>query len=105
MYKAAVLGDYDSIYGFAALGLETFPVDNVESARETFNKLVKNEYAIIYITEYFASLLKEETDELKSSIIPSVVPIPGISNNTGIGIKNVKEFVEKAVGSDIIFND
>ena len=27
MAKIAVMGDYDSIYGFAALGLETFPVD------------------------------------------------------------------------------
>ena len=26
MYKIAVVGDYDSIYGFAALGLDTFPV-------------------------------------------------------------------------------
>ena len=26
MYRIAVVGDYDSIYGFAALGLTTFPV-------------------------------------------------------------------------------
>ena len=26
MYRAAVIGDRDSIYGFAALGLEVFPV-------------------------------------------------------------------------------
>ena len=26
MYKAAILGDRDSIYGFAALGLEIVPV-------------------------------------------------------------------------------
>ena len=26
MSKVAVIGDYDSIYGFAAIGLATFPV-------------------------------------------------------------------------------
>ena len=30
MYKIAVMGDYDSIYGFATLGLDTFPVDNLD---------------------------------------------------------------------------
>ena len=34
MYKIAVIGDYDSIYGFAALGLDTFPVKEAEEAVE-----------------------------------------------------------------------
>ena len=34
MYKIAVLGDYDSIYGFATLGLDTFPVSTREEAGE-----------------------------------------------------------------------
>ncbi len=28
MYRAAVIGDRDSIYGFAALGLDVFPVED-----------------------------------------------------------------------------
>ena len=31
MYKIAVLGDRDSIYGFGALGLEVFPVEEAEA--------------------------------------------------------------------------
>ena len=34
MAKIAVMGDYDSIYGFAALGLETYPVDSQEQAEK-----------------------------------------------------------------------
>ena len=30
MYKIAVTGAYDSIFGFAALGLDTFPVSGAE---------------------------------------------------------------------------
>ena len=34
MYKIAVLGDYDSIYGFATLGLDTYPAyDPTEAVR------------------------------------------------------------------------
>ena len=33
MAKIAVMGAYDSIYGFAALGLETFPVQAHDEAK------------------------------------------------------------------------
>ena len=36
MYRIAVLGDYDSIYGFAALGLDTFPEEDPEEAAKSF---------------------------------------------------------------------
>ncbi len=39
MHKVAVIGDYDSIYGFSALGLDTFPVETQEEAAEMLSKL------------------------------------------------------------------
>ena len=57
MYKIAVLGDYDSIYGFAALGLDTFPVSDPEEAEEIFNRLTADQYAVIYVTEALAASL------------------------------------------------
>ena len=51
MYKVAVVGDYDSIYGFAALGLETFPVSDVNETEKVFLELASGSYAVIYITE------------------------------------------------------
>ena len=56
MYKIAVLGDYDSIYGFAALGLDTYPVKNPEEAKETFLRLAEEKAGIIYITEACAAV-------------------------------------------------
>ena len=35
---------------------------------------------------------------------PAIIPIPGVKNSNGIGMMNVKKSVERAVGSDIIFN-
>ena len=50
MYKIAVIGAYDSIYGFAALGLDTFPVSDVQEGEDTLKTLASGEYAVIYIT-------------------------------------------------------
>ena len=105
MYKVAVMGDYDSIYGFAALGLATFPVEDHESCAETLKRLAEGGYAVIYITESKAALLMEELEEYRSRQIPAVILIPGVSGNTGEGIAQVKKSVEQAVGSDIIFNN
>ncbi len=105
MYKIAVLGDRDSIYGFAALGLETFPVDTAEEGAKELRKLAERDYAVIYLTEALASQLSEELDRYRESLLPALIPIPGVHGNTGMGIQMVKKSVEQAVGSDIIFNE
>ena len=98
MYKAAVMGDYESIYGFGALGLEIFPSEDRESSAKIFKNLCGGSYAVIYITEGCAA-------EIAENLLPAVILIPGVSHNTGKGMQNVKRSVEQAVGSDIIFND
>ena len=103
MYKIAVIGDYDSIYGFAALGLDTFPVSGDEQAEETFTRLASGEYAVIYITEAAAARLEHLIARYKEKLLPSIILIPGISGNTGMGVMGVKKSVEQAVGSDILF--
>lgn len=104
MYKIAVLGDRDSIYGFAALGLDIYPVTDSQKAEVVLKRLAEDGYAVIYITEWLAEDLKMQIAIYQASKIPAIVPIPGVTGNTGIGIRNVKRSVEQAVGSDIIFN-
>ena len=103
MYKIAVLGDRDSIYGFATLGLETFPVADAEEGARTLKKLSMTDYAVIYITESLMAEINDEVEKLREMKLPAVIPIPGVSGNTGQGMVNVKRLVEQAVGSDIIF--
>lgn len=104
MYKIAVLGDRDSIYGFAALGLEVFPVRDGEEGAHTLRRLSEQDYAVVYITEALAAQIPQELDRCRESLMPAVIPIPGVHGNTGLGIDMVKRSVEQAVGSDIIFN-
>ncbi len=105
MYRIAVLGDRDSIYGFAALGLEVFPVSDKETGARTLRTLAEQDYAVIYITEALAGDLEEEMERYRESLLPAIILIPGVHGNTGMGIRAVKRSVEQAVGSDIIFNN
>lgn len=105
MYKIAVIGDYGSIYGFAALGLDTFPVKDLEEAKAQFHQLAGGAYAVIYITEALAAQLEHEIEKYRGAVLPAIILIPGVSGNTGAGIDSVKKSVEQAVGSDILFGD
>ncbi len=102
MYKIAVLGDKDSICGFACLGVETAVVYSETEAREQFSRLVSENYGIIYITEYFAEKLRDEISALENAVTPAVILIPGVNGNTGKGMENIGRTVEKAVGSLIL---
>ena len=105
MYKIAVMGDRDSIYGFASVGLDIFPVDEEVSITRQVRSLAESGYAIIYMTEALYSKSEADLAEFNEQPLPAIIPIPGVSGNTGIGIARVKKSVEKAVGSDIIFGN
>lgn len=104
MYKIAIIGDRDSIYGFATLGIETFPVLDAQEGEATLKNLAEGGYAIIFITEALQSAIKSTVAEYNEQKLPAIIPIPGVSGNTGEGMANVQKLVVQAVGSDIIFN-
>lgn len=104
MYKIAAIGDFDSIYGFDILGLQAISVGEGDDPHALLKSLVEDGFGIIYITEALAAELKEEIDKYKEQMLPAIILIPGSSGNTGAGIAQVKQSVEKAVGSDILFS-
>lgn len=103
MYKIAVIGEYDSIYGFATLGLSICPVKNSEEAKAKLRQLAEGKYGIIYITEAVAAQITDEIERYRERTLPAIIQIPGVSGNTGSGVEGVKKTVEQAVGSDILF--
>lgn len=104
MHKAAVMGDYDSIYGFGTLGFDIYPLEEKTEALHQLRRLVKGEYAIIYITESLAEKIKEEIEKFREQMVPAIILIPGVHGNTGAGVQGVKDSVEQAIGSDILFS-
>lgn len=74
MYKIAAMGDRDSIYGFASLGLSVFPEDDPQSASHKLKKLAEEGYAVIFITEALAELISPEIERFKDSPLPAIIP-------------------------------
>lgn len=107
MYKIAVIGAPDSVIGFKALGLDTYPVENGEAARKTLHQIGKpqengDEYAIIYVEETMAEEMQADIRKYQDKPTPAIILIPGREGPIGLGQTALKEAVEKAVGSDIL---
>lgn len=101
--RVAVLGDSESIKGFAGVGFDIYPVDGAEAAAQKFRAIVSNgDYAAVYVTEDLFGGLDKELRRIEDNMLPAVVPIPGV-HRTGAGVERLRGFVEQAVGSDIIF--
>lgn len=101
MYKAAVIGDTASVSGYAALGLSVFRETDPAKIKKLIPKLASGGFAVIFITEPAAALVKDTIEKYRSSRLPSIVLIPAVDGNTGEGMRSLHESVEKAVGSDI----
>lgn len=106
MFKIAVIGGPDTVMGFKALGLDTFPVREAEEARKVFKAVTRpgqaDEYAIVYLEEGLAEALKADIDRFKDSPRPAVILIPGKDGSLGLGLSALQAAVERAVGVNIL---
>ena len=101
-YRIAVMGDKDSVLGFKALGLSTYAVDSADEARVTLHRIAKEDFAVIYVTETLAVELEHDINRYKDNLTPAIILIPGKEGSLGIGARNIKKAVERAVGADIL---
>lgn len=102
--KMAIVGDGDSVLAFSAVGIDAFPVINVEDAMQTIKNLAK-EYAIIFVTDVIASEISEFLERYVTSAYPIILPVPSKSGSNGYGIEQIKKAMDKALGVDILFNN
>ncbi len=103
MYKIALIGDRDTIIGFKLLGVSIFPVKKKEESVEILNKLVKEEYAVIFITEEIGCQIIEEIEILQKTSFACITLIPCKSEKKYLGLKILRKNIEKAIGTDILF--
>lgn len=101
MHKIGIIGNYESIFAFAALGIDIFPASTPEEAEKILKKLTESGYVIIYITEPYAEQLEELIEKYAEAFLPAIVPLPS-ADSTGNYEKNrLKKYIVRAVGSDI----
>jgi len=103
MYNIAMIGNRDSIIGFKLLGISIFPVSKKEETIEVLNKIVKEKYAAVFITEEIAIQIFEKIEELQKNSLLSFTIIPNKFEKKNLGLKILEKNIEKAIGTDILF--
>jgi V/A-type H+-transporting ATPase subunit F len=83
MYKIALIGNSEAV--------------------EILDKLVKEEYAVIFVTEDIASQIFEEIERLQETSFSSLTIIPNKLEKKYLGLKILRRNIEKAIGTDILF--
>ena len=105
MLKIGVIGGRETVMGFKALGLDTFPAASAAEAAQILRRITRDSeetYAIIYLEENLAAQLTAEIDKFKDSPTPAIILIPGREGSIGLGQSALKAAVERAVGTNIL---
>ena len=101
--KIAIVGSLGTITVFKAAGVETFPVADEKSARETLRKVAR-EYPVVFLTEDWTPAVQDLMKRFDEEAYPVVLPVPS-GEDTGYGKDFLKSAMERALGVDILFND
>lgn len=105
MYKIAVVGDKESIFGFSAIGMDIYPAYEEDEIKSLIPRLIEENYAIIYITENVSIKAKKYLEKLQKNKIPAIITIPSNTGSLNYGENRIKEMVQKAVGIEINFKE
>ena len=101
--KIAVVGDKDLILAFKAISMEVFCAETKEEGEAVIKKLAKT-HSVIFITEDLAAKIDSLLAKYKTKAYPAIIPIPDGGKSNGYGMQGIKADVERAIGTDILFN-
>ena len=101
--KIAVVGDKDLILAFKAISMEVFCANTKEEGEAIIKKLAKT-HSVIFVTENLAEQMDSLLAKYKTKAYPAIIPIPDGGKSNGYGMQGVKADVERAIGTDILFN-
>lgn len=101
-HSIGVVGDKDSILPFKILGFSVFASSDPGEAREIVDRLAREKYGIIYLTEALAAQMPETIARYDAMLTPAIILIPNHKGSLGIGKRRIQENVEKAVGQNIL---
>lgn len=102
MHKIAVIGDLSSVIGFRGLGMTVIATDDADYALAELDRLVDEEYAIVYVTEPLVQAEPNLIEKYREEISPAVIIIPSGGEFADIGMSNLRQQVKKAVGMDLL---
>ena len=87
--QIAVVGDRDSILAFRAVGIKTMAADTPKDTELLVNRLGREGYRIIFITEKAAAMIPEVLAKYKTTAYPAIIPIPDQFGSNGAGMQGL----------------
>lgn len=102
-YKIGIIGDKDSVIGFRAAGFAVHIAEGSTEAETMLASLVKENYAVLFITEDLAQNMQPVLNKYRVLPTPAIIALPGKSGTNGFGMSQIRKSVERAVGADILF--
>ncbi|MBZ1356265.1 MAG: hypothetical protein KY054_00640 [Candidatus Nealsonbacteria bacterium] len=100
--KIAIIGNPETIKGFKSLGIDLLGVRNKEEAEKSFLSVYSSdEYALLLLTEDWFTELRDQIKEFEEKPLPALMMIPGIGSKKSIAEQELRQMIERAVGSDI----
>lgn len=100
--KIGILGDNKSVLAFGALGVEVFGVEKEGDLMNILEKINKDKFAILLITEDIAQKYEQAVKSLFQGTLPACLVIPGIKKGSGKAKEELKKILERALGSESV---
>lgn len=100
--KIAVIGTQPATQIYRLLGFDVIRVDDAPTAKRQLQKLAKDHYGVIYLTEPLAEQLTGTLAQYDDQQLPIIVPIPDQTGTRGVGKNRIQANVEKALGRNIL---
>ncbi|MFY9421485.1 MAG: V-type ATP synthase subunit F [Bacilli bacterium] len=98
--KIAAIGSDDTVLLFNAVGIKTYVLESPAAAERVIFELANQRCLIIYVSEDLYLEIPETLEKYKSAY-PIIIPIPTEEKSQGVGLKKIRENIEKAIGFDI----
>ncbi|MBO0481578.1 V-type ATP synthase subunit F [Candidatus Enterococcus courvalinii] len=101
-HKIGVIGDKASVLPFQLVGFDVHFETDSKKVRQLVEKMAKEDYGVIYITEQCVTSIPEVIARYQEQLMPAIVLIPNYQGTEKIGITEIQNNVEKAVGQNIL---
>ena len=100
--RVAALGDWTSIAGFKAVGVEAYVVDDPEGGPEAWAAIPLERYAVVMVTEPVYEVLRRRVAGFPArDELPVILEIPAVTGVTGAAKSGMRELTVRALGAVI----
>ena len=102
MYRACIIGDKNSVYGFAAAGIEVIDANAQNFEQQILEAYNSKKYGVIFVTDALFGLVPKKLGQ--GGGLPVITPVSGFGGSGQYGRERLKQMIKTATGSLAVFD-